>query len=156
MSLSTISSGPGALRRDSVLWWVWISLSIWQLSLSIMDWKDSRLCLSRFSPSAFTANYITSSDEKRLMKAGQKAECTSQRQRKSLRSRKLATEEGHIAEEGITYESGAFWSPPLFYISFYIFWRWIYFTSFIWSDQLYFYSVFFQSQAFLLIHLRWP
>ena len=59
-------------------------------------------------PIAFTANYITSSDEKRFMKAGQKAECTSQRQRKSLRSTELATEEGHVAEGGITYESGTF------------------------------------------------
>ena len=59
-------------------------------------------------PSAFTANYITSSDEKQLTKAWQKAECTSQRRRKSLRSRELATEEGHIAEEGITYESSVF------------------------------------------------
>ena len=62
-------------------------------------------------PSAFTANYVTFSDEKQLMKAGQKAECTSQRWRKSLRSTELATEEGHIAEEGITYESGTFCSP---------------------------------------------
>ena len=59
-------------------------------------------------PSAFTANYVTSSDEKRFRKAGQKAECTSQRWRKSLRSTELEMEEGHIAEEGITYESGAF------------------------------------------------
>ena len=59
-------------------------------------------------PSAFTANFITSSDDKRSMKAGQKAECTSQRQRKSLRSAELAVEERHIAEEGITYEPGGF------------------------------------------------
>ena len=59
-------------------------------------------------PSAFTANYLTSMDDRRLKKAGQKVECTSQRQRKSLRSMELVTEERHIAEEGITYESGAF------------------------------------------------
>ena len=59
-------------------------------------------------PSAFTANYITSSDDKRSMKAGQKAEFTSQRQRKSLRSVELAEEERLIAGEGITYESGGF------------------------------------------------
>ena len=59
-------------------------------------------------PSAFTANYIASSDDKRLKKAEQKAGCTSQRRRKSLLSMELATEQGHIAEEGITYESGVF------------------------------------------------
>ena len=59
-------------------------------------------------PSAFTANYVAASDEKRFMKAGQKAECTSQRRKKSLQSTELEMEEGHIAEEGITYESGAF------------------------------------------------
>ena len=55
-------------------------------------------------PSAFTANYIASLDDKGLKKAEQKAGCTSQRRGKSL----LATEQGHIAREGITYESGAF------------------------------------------------
>ena len=59
-------------------------------------------------PSAFTANFITSSDDKRTLKAGQKAECTNQRRRKSLRSKELAVEEGHIAGEGITYQSGGF------------------------------------------------
>ena len=59
-------------------------------------------------PSAFTASFITSSDDKRSMKAGQKGECTNQRRRKSLRSKELAVEERHIAGEGITYESGGF------------------------------------------------
>ena len=43
-----------------------------------------------------------------LKKAEQKTGCTSQRRRKSLRSMELATEQGHIAQEGITYESGTF------------------------------------------------
>ena len=59
-------------------------------------------------PSAFTASFITSSDDKRSMKAGQKAESTNQRRRKSLRSAELAVEERHTAEEGITYEPGGF------------------------------------------------
>ncbi len=72
-------------------------------------------------PSAFTANYITSSDVKRCMKAGQKAECTSQRRRKSLRSKELAVEEKHVAEEGTTYEAGGFWCvhfdlPSLYFL----------------------------------------
>ena len=46
-------------------------------------------------PSAFTAHYITSSGNKRLKKAGQKAECTSQRRRKSQQFTELATEERH-------------------------------------------------------------
>ena len=43
-------------------------------------------------PSAFTANYIASSDDKRLKKAEQKAGCTSRRRKKSLQSAELATE----------------------------------------------------------------
>ena len=35
-------------------------------------------------PNAFTASFITSSDDERSMKAGRKAECTNQRRRKSL------------------------------------------------------------------------
>ena len=59
-----------------------------------------------FPPSAFTANYISSSDDKRSMKAGQSAQ--KQRRRKSQRSKELAVEERHIAGQGITYESGRF------------------------------------------------
>ena len=59
-------------------------------------------------PSAFTSSFIISSDDKRSMKAGRKAECTNQRRRKSLRSAELAVEEKHTTEGGITYEPGGF------------------------------------------------
>ena len=59
-------------------------------------------------PSAFTAKYIASSDSKRIKKAVQKAGYTSQRWRKPMRSTALATEERHVAREGVTYESGGF------------------------------------------------
>ncbi len=97
-------------------------------------------------PSAFTAHYITSSDNKRLKKAGQKADCISQRRRKSLRSMELVTEERHIAEEGITYESGAFQLLMFFLPSF--------FSKpshlFLFGQTTIFLDLFF------LIHLRWP
>ena len=59
-------------------------------------------------PSAFTSNYIASSDAKQIKKAKQKAGCMSQRWRKSIRSTALMTEESHITREGVTYESGGF------------------------------------------------
>ena len=56
-----------------------------------------------FPPRGFTANYNASSDSKRIRKSVQKAEHTSQKMRKLMRSATLATEESHFAQEGVTY-----------------------------------------------------
>ena len=50
-----------------------------------------------FPPRGFTANYIASSDSKRIRKSLQKAEQTGQKRRKIMRSATLATEESHVA-----------------------------------------------------------
>ena len=49
-----------------------------------------------------------SSDSKQVGKCVQKAEHTGQKRRKVKRSTALATEERHVAREGVTYESGGF------------------------------------------------
>ena len=74
----------------------------------IMDWKDSRLYLSKLlalpqvhlQPTIYHLRMI------KIYEGWE--ECTNQSQRKSLRSKELAVEERHIAGEGITYESGGF------------------------------------------------
>ena len=59
-------------------------------------------------PGAHTTEFFALQDAKRVMKAHQKTEVMSQRQRKSLRSGNLAVEESHIAQEGTTYQAGGF------------------------------------------------
>ena len=59
-------------------------------------------------PRGFTANYIASSDSKRVRKSVQKVEQTGQKRRKLMRSATLATEESHVAREGVTYLAGGF------------------------------------------------
>ena len=61
-----------------------------------------------FPPRGFTANYLSSSDLKRVRKSMQKAEHTGQKRRKMMHSAALATEESHVAREGVTYELGGF------------------------------------------------
>ena len=61
-----------------------------------------------FPPRGFTANYNASSDSKRIRKSVQKAEHTSQKMRKMMRSATLATEESHFAQEGVTYLARGF------------------------------------------------
>ena len=51
---------------------------------------------------------FASSDSKRVRKSVQKAEQTGQKRRKLMRSATLATEESHVAREGVTYLAGGF------------------------------------------------
>ena len=90
-----------------------------------------------FPPRAFTADYIASSDSKRIKNSVQKAEHTGQKRRTLMRSTALATEEKHIAREGITYEPGGF----SFLGGFFIFK--VFFLTFIWSTNAIFLTVFF-------------
>ena len=61
-----------------------------------------------FPPRGFTANYIASSDSKRIRKSLQKAEQTGQKRRKIMHSATIATEESHVARERVTYLAGGF------------------------------------------------
>ena len=73
------------------------------------------------SPSAFTAHCITSSDDKQLKKAGQKAECTSQRRRKSLRSMDWRRRKDTSLRKAPLMSLVHFNVPPLFFFSFFFF-----------------------------------
>ena len=167
MSHSTASSGPGALD--------WILLSgkcryrYQSGSDHFQSWIGRTLAsvcaIAWFFPSAFSANHIASADDKRLKKAEQKAWCMSQRWRKSLRSNEVATEQGHITQEGITYNISLVHfdvspPPPPFFLSIFgagfflpAFFKatlFIYFCLFIfiWSTNYIFLTGFFQSQAY--------
>ena len=98
-----------------------------------------------FPPCGFTANYLSSSGSKRVRKSVQKAEHTGQKRRKLMRSAALATEESHVAREGVTYESGGLWllGGFFFFLSF--------LPYFYLVNQLYFFDLF--SSLFFFI---WP
>ena len=61
-----------------------------------------------FPRHGFTASYIASSDSKRIRKSVQMAMVSGQKRRKVMRSAVLATEDSHVAREGVTCESGGF------------------------------------------------